>query len=99
MSAKPVTVVARMKAKPGKEEELRAALLQLIEPTRAEGGCLNYDLHRAVEDPASFLFHENWRSKEDLDAHLNKPHLKEFLSRAEELLAEQPQITLWERIA
>jgi quinol monooxygenase YgiN len=28
-----------MKAKPGKEEDLRGAVLALIEPTRREDGC------------------------------------------------------------
>jgi quinol monooxygenase YgiN len=98
MNSTTLTVVATMKAKPGQEENLREALLNLIPTTRAEEGCLNYDLHRSVDDPAAFLFHENWTSKAALDAHLAKPHLQEFLGRADELLAEPPQITLWEKI-
>jgi quinol monooxygenase YgiN len=98
MSSTALTVVALIKAKPGQEENLREALLNLIPTTRAEEGCLNYDLHRSMEEPGAFLFHENWTSKEALDAHLAKPHLREFLGRADELLAEPPQITLWEKI-
>jgi quinol monooxygenase YgiN len=29
---------------------LAAALGALVEPTRLEAGCLNYDLHRSVDD-------------------------------------------------
>lgn len=98
MSTTPVTVVARMKAKPGREEALREALLALIPPTRQEPGCLQYDLHESTETSGTFVFLENWRSKEELDTHLTRPHLKDFLARAEELLAEPPEITLWKRI-
>jgi quinol monooxygenase YgiN len=98
MNAKPVTVVATLKARPGQEETLRQELLALIPATRAEAGCLNYDLHRATDNPALFLFHENWTSKADLDAHLAKPHLQNFLAKAADLLAEEPSITRWERI-
>jgi quinol monooxygenase YgiN len=98
MNAKPVTVVATLKARPGQEETLRQELLALIPATRAEAGCLNYDLHRATDNPALFLFHENWTSKADLDAHLAKPHLQNFLAKAADLLAEEPNITRWERI-
>ena len=45
-----LTVVAKIKAKPGCEAEVHRELLQLISPTLAESGCLNYDLHRSIED-------------------------------------------------
>lgn len=98
MNAKSLTVVATMKARPGMETALRRELLALIPTTRQEPGCLNYDLHQAVDHPASFLFHENWTSKQHLDDHLARPHLQAFLGKAGELLAEPPQITLWEKI-
>lgn len=98
MNAAPLTVVATLKAKPGREAEVRQVLLALIPPTRQEPGCLNYDLHQAIGDPATFLFHENWASKQHLDDHLARPHLRALLARAEELFAEPPQIALWEKI-
>jgi quinol monooxygenase YgiN len=99
MSTKPLTVVAQVKALPGQETVLRQELLALIPATRQEPGCINYDLHQAPDQPGSFLLHENWTSKQHLDDHLNRPHLKAFMARAEALLAEPPRITLWERIA
>jgi quinol monooxygenase YgiN len=98
MSAEIVTVVATFQAKPGKENELRAALTGLVAPTRKETGCLNYDLHVSPEDPAKFLFHENWTSKAHLDTHLQTPHIKALLPRVDELCVAFPEITIWERI-
>lgn len=98
MNPTPVTVVAVLQAGPGQEESLRQALLALIPTTRGEQGCLNYDLHVAADDPAKFVFLENWTTKEDLDAHLANTHLQEFLGKADALLAEPPAITLWSRI-
>jgi len=60
---KTTTVVATFEARPGKEIELRNALVGLVAPTRQEAGCLNYDLHVSTEDPRRFLFHENWTTK------------------------------------
>lgn len=59
----PLTIVAKIKAQPGAESIVRQALRQLIPPTLAEAGCLNYDLHRSIEDPTLFLFYENWDSE------------------------------------
>jgi quinol monooxygenase YgiN len=98
MSEKLLTVVAQIKAKPGKEAEVRTELASLIAPSRKDAGCINYDLHQAVDDPALFMFHENWTSKAQLDRHLQKPDLQAVLARVGQMVAEPPQITLWEKI-
>ena len=95
---KTLTVTATFQARPGKEAELRAALIGLLTPTRNESGCVNYDLHASPENPAKFLFHENWTNKATLDAHLQSPHVKALLPRVDELCVAFPEITVWEQI-
>ena len=99
MSANNITVVATFQARPGKETELKNALLGLVAPTRKENGCINYDLHILPEDPAKFLFHENWTSKAALDAHLQNAPIQALLPRVGELCVASPDIKLWEKIA
>ena len=81
-----LTVVAVMRAKAGREEDLRAALEELIEPTTKEDGYHTYALHRGAEDPSLFIFYENWTSDAHLDAHLAMPYLVDFGARIPELL-------------
>lgn len=83
-----LTVIAHMKAAPGKEDALRDALTALVEPTSKEDGFVNYDLHESVETPGVFYLYENWESAEKLDAHLATPHLVDFAGRIPELLDE-----------
>ncbi len=99
MSAKTVTVVATFQAKPGKETELKNALIGLVAPTRKEAGCINYDLHASPEDPAKFLFHENWTSQAHLNTHLANTHIQELLPRVDELCVGMPEIKIWNKIA
>src|SRR5215218_7688915 len=96
--SKPLTVIATFEAKPRKADELRSVLTRLLEPTRKEAGCLNYDLHQLAENPAKFLFHENWTSKAHLEAHLQSAHIKALLPRVEEFCVGFPEITLWNGI-
>jgi quinol monooxygenase YgiN len=98
MNAKSLTVLAHVKARPGKEAEVRRELLSLVAPSRKDPGCVNYDLHQAVGTPTSFMFHENWTSKALLDQHLQKPELQAVLARVGQMVAEPPEITLWEQI-
>ena len=83
-----LTVVAYMKAAPGKRDELKKELEALIAPTTAEDGYVNYDLHQGVEDPDVFIFYENWESGAKLDAHLATGHLVRFADIMGDLLDE-----------
>ena len=96
---KTVIVVATFVARPGRETALRNTLIGLVAPTRKEDGCLNYDLHISPENPARFLFHENWTTKATLDAHLQSPHIQAVAARVDELCSEPPAIVIWDRIA
>lgn len=90
--SQPVTVIAEIRAKKGKEKEVRELLLGLVPQTHQEEGCLNYDLHETPADPGLFWFHENWVSREALGRHLEMPYIKEMIRRADALLAEPPRI-------
>lgn len=94
-----LTVVAEMVAKPGKEAELERQMLALIEPTRKEEGCVQYDLHRSTEESGRFVFYENWTARELLDRHLQSPHLKAFGKAAGDLLREPLRVMTYTRIA
>ena len=72
----PLTLVVFSRAKPGKEEELGERLLALVEPSRAEEGCISYDMHQSKDDPAVWMAYENWRSEDDLALHFEQPYLK-----------------------
>ncbi len=94
-----ITVVARFRAMEGMDEKLKDLLLTLIEPSRADEGCISYDLHQAIDDPALFIFYENWQSKELLDKHAAASHLQHFRAKAKELLAEPPGLTLLAKLS
>lgn len=84
----PLTIVAQLKAKPGKEKELQQVLQALVEPTRHEEGIINYDMHVSNEDPGLFVFYENWRTKDEWERHMKSPHLTAFGKRNDELVAD-----------
>ncbi len=83
-----LTIVASITANPDKIDFVRAELEKLIAPTRDEAGCLQYDLHVNNENPAHFLFYENWESRELWQAHMGSAHLAAFHGVAEGAVAE-----------
>ena len=88
MDSSRLVVVAIFRAREGREQALSTALQAMLAPTRAEAGCLNYDLHRSNDDPGLFYFHETWASADDHRAHLDTPHVRHLLEVTPELLLE-----------
>ncbi len=93
-----VSIKAIIKAKPGKEDIVKRELMSLLDLTRAEKGCLNYDLHQCDADGTEFLFYENWEDQECFDRHLQATHVTTFLSKADELLAEPLKVVQYKKL-
>jgi quinol monooxygenase YgiN len=87
-----LNVVAVLTAKAGSEAVLQAALASLVEPTRAEAGCISYDLFQSAVDASTFVTVEKWQSQTDLDAHMKTPHVAQALGAAGDAFAGPPAI-------
>lgn len=70
-----VVVVASFRAKPGRADEVEAALQDAIRRTHEERGCIRYALQRGVSDPGLVMLIERWASAEDLARHAEQPHV------------------------
>ena len=78
-----LTVVANITAKADKVELVKAELLKLIDITRAEKGCVQYDMHQDNLNPAHFLFFEIWESRDLWQNHMAAQPLKDYLAATE----------------
>ena len=94
-----IRVVARVVALPDKVEEVKSALLGLIEPTRQEEGCIVYELLQNHKDPTDFTFVEEWENQELLDAHLASAHLAQADAQLNGLVATKPDIRFYRLVA
>lgn len=83
-----LTIVANIKIKEDKVEFVKAELLKLIDVTRAEEGCIHYDLHQDNENQGHFLFYEKWESRELWQAHMGNKHLAEYVAATEGAVEE-----------
>jgi len=83
-----LTIVANIKANADNIDLVKTELLKLIETTREEAGCINYDLHQDHENPAHFMFYENWQSRELWQAHMGNQHLADYMIATEGAVAE-----------
>jgi quinol monooxygenase YgiN len=71
-------VTATWVAKEGEEERVLAALKQLVAPSRAEPGCLYYQLNRDPEDPRVYFLYELYEDEQAYKAHGESDHFQRY---------------------
>lgn len=99
MAMQTVRVVADIRARGEKRDEVLTLLRKLVEPTKREAGCLEYDLHVNLEDDRQFTFVEEWESQAALDAHLQADHVRPVLELLPPLLESPPSIRRFVRVS
>lgn len=92
MASETVRIVARITGRAETAEALESVLTALVGATRAEPGCLSYELCRSRSDPAEFVFVEEWTNDAAVDAHMTTAHVQDAFSKAQSLLGMPPDI-------
>lgn len=94
-----MVVVAKLKAKKGSEQELEAALRDMVAKVASEEGTLAYTLHRSMRDGTEFLFYEKYRDQDAFSRHSETAHFKELMGITAPLLDGPPAVELFEELA
>lgn len=99
LGSMPLYIFAPVEPVPGKEEQLRNELNRVLEPTRAEPGCLRIHLYESVRGPLTWYIHSEWIDAAAFDAHVKLPHTVQFVSATEGLIRRPLQAVRTNRIA
>ena len=84
-----IYLLAHLTCRPDGHPELMSAAKAMISATRAETGCLVYDLNVSISDPQSMIFVEAWKSREYLAAHFATPHMAAWRRASEGYFTER----------
>ena len=77
-------MLGRMKAVPGKRDDLLALLL---DSSGGMPGCLSYIVAKDAKDPDAIWITEAWDSKDHHDASLKLPQVQAAIAKARPLIA------------
>ena len=82
--------MVRFEPRPGKEAALREELLQVVEASRAEIGCLSLQVFESLREPFVFAIHSEWADEASLNCTQHCRTVR-FLAAAERLLTHAVQ--------
>lgn len=70
-------------AKPEGIAKMKELLIAMVEPSKAEDGCILYDIYQYENQPEKFMAVETWRDEKALDGHKASAHYKIYKSSYE----------------
>lgn len=85
-NAKGMFFFARFHARPGNEQAVADALIDVLAPSREEPGCLSIDAFRSIHDPRLFSIHSRWKDDAAFEIHAGLSHTERFIEHVESLI-------------
>ncbi|MFZ4507469.1 MAG: putative quinol monooxygenase [Fimbriimonas sp.] len=89
-----VILIASGRLKTERRAEALEVCQGMLEPSRAEEGCISYSFFTDPHDPDSLIFVEEWKSREAIDLHFSLPHFIDFSGRMADLVQAPFEIHL-----
>lgn len=74
-----INIVAIFETKAECKDQLLEVLYKVIDESRKEEGCMQYDLQQDSKNPAKLILLEVWRSQQDIDIHSQTSHFKTLI--------------------
>ncbi|MCH4891264.1 antibiotic biosynthesis monooxygenase [Acidaminobacter sp. JC074] len=87
-----VKVVAEKYIDENKLEAFMALAGEMIELTRKEDGCLEYNIFQDENDPRHFSYIESWETREHLEKHFESEHFKRLVPKLGDLSEAGPVV-------
>ena len=73
-----LTIIACPTVDPKRIDEIKRAMLDLVDETLREQGCIRYELHQNNSEPNKFIFVETWKNSELWQQHMEGEAIKKF---------------------
>ena len=76
-------------AKPDGIDKMKELLKAMVNPSKAEDGCIFYEIFQYKNKPEKFMAYESWRDEAALDGHKASAHYEVYKSSYEPYCLEK----------
>ncbi len=92
----PIVLAGRYKIKPEKRERFLELTKLALEYSRAESGNISYGCYEEVGSLNSFIYFEEWKSREALAKHLKQAYVTPLLEEFPELVDGEADVRVYD---
>ena len=91
-----IVLAGRYKINPGKRERFLELAKSCLELTRKEPGNISYSIYEEAGIPNSFIYFEEWESREALEEHLKQPYITPLLKEFPDLVDGEADVRVYD---
>jgi quinol monooxygenase YgiN len=89
-------IAGHWRIKPEQRQAFIDLCLWIAPYSKQEAGYISYLFNENKSEPNRFLFFEEWKDQAAIDFHVEQPYFKEFMQKVQPMLAEKPQIKIYD---
>lgn len=89
MAKKTFTVMIAGIVKHGMEDYVEDYLISMMHYSKSHEGCLNYTIHRSLNNPHEYMMYSVWESEEAFQKHNQQHEMQEFRQKLSNEMFEQ----------
>lgn len=93
-----LVLIATYTVVPGNEDAVEAILRELQPLSRAEPGCVHYQVQRSIEDRSIFVLYEVWADEAAYQAHTETDHFRRLVLEGAVPLLESRERSFYELV-
>ena len=92
-------IVVKWQTKPEWTDRFMDLVKDFTEATRAEPGCLHYNLHQKLEEPNTFFIIDGWANQAAVASPAKNPHLAKVMKELGPLRTFGRSLTFTSRVS
>lgn len=89
----PIAIVGQFRIPPESLASARPLMIAVMQASRAEAGCIEYNYAEDLLDPGLIRISEIWESREHLAAHFKSAHMQRWIAERADLGLSGRQVT------
>ena len=94
-----IHIICRLRCEEQNRERVRELLLEYVESSRQEEGCLYYNIFQEKDDLNAFFILDGWKNQTAVDAHVLHPNVLRINALLKPLLSEDLKLTFGQRLS
>lgn len=93
-----ITIIAKSIVKEGMKDKFLEKATELIKSSRAEKGCISYNLYEDINDSKIMTFIEEWIDENAIQIHNNSEHFTRIVPELAKLREGKPELNLYKPV-
>jgi quinol monooxygenase YgiN len=90
-----IKVVSKNYVKLEEIEKFKELVVELIQETLKEEGCISYNLYEDINNKQILTFIEEWKDKKAIELHRNSAHFKNIIPQLAKFHEKEKDINLY----